>query len=225
MVELSFYLLSIAAISMLLLLFRGYSFLKVLIGFSIIIILWGSYLAILDQSEVLKNFEVPPRVPLMIVFPVIIAIILLVNSKFMTGAVQNTPLYVPVVLQSFRIFVELLIYATYLKGIFPQRATFEGLNFDILVGISATFMSIGILKGYLKNRAVLIWNIVAICILSVTVYSFISTYYFTDFADSGLGSKFVEIPYLLLASVLLPIAIFLHAFSIKQILEKRRLVN
>ncbi|MEM1137255.1 MAG: hypothetical protein AAGI07_15560, partial [Bacteroidota bacterium] len=131
---------------------------------------------------------------------------------------QKTSLHVPIALQSFRIFVELLIYATYLKGIFPQRATFEGLNFDILVGISAIFMSIGISKSLVKKRGVLIWNVAAMCILLLTVYSFIYTYYFTNFVDSGMGYKFVEFPYILLGSVLLPIAIFLHIFSIKQVL-------
>lgn len=135
----------------------------------------------------------------------------------MKSAFTNNPPYLPIALQSFRIFVELLIYATYLKGIFPQRATFEGLNFDILVGISALFVSAAAYKGIIKNRAMLIWNLVSLCILFVTVYSFISTYYFTDFASSGSAYQFVEMPYLLLASVLLPVAIFLYAFSIKQL--------
>lgn len=217
MVEISFYLLSCIAVAMLLLLFRSYPSGKITIGV-LGLVLWIVYLIILEQSGVLKDFGLPPRIPLLVVIPAIALIILLVNHKFMKGALENTPLYIPIALQSFRIFVELLIYATYLNGIFPQRATFAGLNYGILVGISAIFIATAAYKGVIKARGIVIWNLASLCILSVTVYAFISIYYFTDFAASGQGYKFVEFPYLLLTSVLLPIAIFLHAFSIKQVL-------
>jgi len=224
MVEVSFYLLSLIAVSMLLLLFRNYSpKQKIILGFGVVI--WISYLIIIAQTGVLKRFDMPPRIPLFVVIPIISTIVVLVNRKFMRTAIEQTPSYVPIALQSFRIFVELLIFATYLKGIFPQRATFEGLNFDILVGISAIFISIAVYKGFIKNRGILIWNFVSLGILTLTVYSFISTYYFTDFISAGAGYKFVEFPYLLLASVLLPTAIFLHAFSIKQVLVQKASVS
>jgi len=202
---------------MLLLLFRNYSSnQKMFVGLGVAI--WIGYLVILAQTEVLKSFNMPPRIPALVVMPIILVIIILVNRNFMRATLENTPPHIPIAMQSFRIFVELLIFATYLKGIFPQRATFEGLNFDILVGISAIFVSIAAYKGAINNRGILIWNFISMGVLTVTVYSFISTYYFTDFVTTGGGFKFVEFPYLLLASVLLPVAIFLHAFSIKQVL-------
>ena len=219
MVEISFYLLSFIAATMLLLLFRSYTISKVAVWLSAGLLCWVLYLILLNQTGALRNFELPPRIPLMVVIPATLLIILIVNRKFMKKALETIPLYLPIALQSFRIFVELLIYATYQKGIFPQRATFEGLNFDILVGISAIFISIAAFKGFIKNRGMLIWNLTSMCILLLTVYSFISTYYFSDFSSSGIGYQFVEFPYLLLASVLLPTAVFLHVFSIKQVIN------
>ena len=218
MVEVSFYLLSVAAAAMLLVLFRGYPLTKVFTAFWGGFTLWILYLAVLWLSGILRNFEFPPRVPILIVIPALGLILVLANRKFMRSALERTPIHIPILLQSFRILVELLIYATYLKGIFPQRATFQGLNFDILVGISALFAGFLAFKGYLKPTGILIWNIVSMGILAVTVFSFISSYYFYDFALSGSGFRFVEFPYLLLASVLLPTAIFLHVFSIRQVL-------
>lgn len=222
MVEISFYLLSFIAVSMLLLLFRSYPFHKVALLLFGGLGIWISYLMVLNQTGVLRNFELPPKVPILVVIPAILLIILIVNRNIMKDALRNTPTYVPIALQSFRIFVELLIYATYLKGIFPRKATFEGLNFDILVGISSIFISVAVYKSVIKNTGILAWNLASLCILLLTVYSFISTYYFSDFAaTSGSGYRFVEFPYFLLAAVLLPIAVFLHAFSIKQVLLKR----
>ncbi|MDW3192982.1 MAG: hypothetical protein R8G66_11480 [Cytophagales bacterium] len=219
MVEVSFYLLSVTALAMLFVLFRSYPSSKKL-TILLVMIGWIAYLVLLDRSDVLKNFDMPPRIPVLVVFPALIAMVILVNRNVLQEALKRSPLYIPILLQSFRILVELLIYATYQKGIFPQRATFEGLNFDILVGISALFMGIAIHKRLVEARGILIWNIASLTILSVTVYSFISTYYFTDFLSIGGRYQFVEFPYLLLASVLLPVALFLHVFSLKQVIGK-----
>lgn len=223
MVEISFYLLSFIAVAMLLLLFQTYSSIKVIKLLSTGMFCWIAYLFMLHQNGALRNFELPPRIPLLVVFPAVFLIILVVNRPFMKQALATTPMYIPIALQSFRVFVELLIFATYKKGIFPQRATFEGLNFDILVGISALFIGVAVAKGVLKNTGILVWHFISLSILSVTVYSFISTYYFGDFGASANRLLFVEFPYLLLASVLLPTAIFLHVFSIKQLRIKRQM--
>ncbi|MBV6646721.1 MAG: hypothetical protein KI790_14790 [Cyclobacteriaceae bacterium] len=222
MVELSFYMLSGAVVFMLLFLFKSYSKGQLLLSWLVVIFIWVSYLAVLIRSGVLMNFGFPPRVPLFIVIPAIALIIVGVNSRYAQRFMTTTPLHVPILMQSFRVLVELLIYATYLKGVFPLRATFEGLNFDILVGISAVFVGVGVYRGLIKAQAVVIWNIASLGILLVTVYSFISTYYFMDFAEVGDSAKFVEFPYILLASVLLPAAIFLHAFSLKQTMVRSR---
>lgn len=221
MVEISFYLLSFAALAMLLLLFRGYTTRKKLTAF-LSIPAWLMYLVLLDQTELLWNYELPPRIPLLVVIPAISGIILLVNRKLMHSAYVQSPLHLPVILQSFRILVELLIYATYRKGIFPQRATFEGLNYDILVGISALLMGVAVSRGMIKEKGILIWNFGSICILAVTVYAFISSYYFEDISSQIDKYQFVTFPFLLLASVLLPVAVFLHAFSVKQVLTRRK---
>lgn len=224
MVEKSFYLLSFLAVAMLMLLFRSYSLKKVAISLCCGLVIWISYLILLIDIGILRNFDLPPKVPMLIVVPAILFILLMVNRDFMKDAYRNTPAHLPIALQFFRIFVELLIYATYLKGIFPQIATFEGINFDILVGISSIFISFLVFKDKIKNTGILIWNLVSLCVLLVTIYSFASYYYyFGNSVDSELGYYFVEFPYLLLASVLLPIAIFLHFFSIKQVLTLKKM--
>ena len=130
---------------------------------------------------------------------------------------HKTPLYYPIFLQSFRIGVELLIYFTFLEGVFPKRVTFEGLNFDIVVGLSAIGIGWAVYKGKIGRKGVLVWNIVSLCVLALTVFSFNWSYYFNRNELSEAAMKFIEFPYLLLAACLLPIAIFLHVFSIRQL--------
>ena len=196
MVEVSFYILSFITVGMLLILFRNYPFNQKIIG-GLGIVLWLSYLYILAQTGILKSFDMPPRIPLLVVIPIILTIIILVNRKFMRTALEEIPVHFPIAMQSFRIFVEL----------------------------SAIFISIAVYKGFIKNRGIYIWNLVSLCVLSLTAYSFIFSYYFSDFGVAVSRFKFVEFPYLLLASVLLPTAIFLHAFSIKQVLMRTKMTK
>jgi hypothetical protein len=108
-----------------------------------------------------------------------------------------------------------------LEGYFPKRVTFEGLNYDILVGATAPVIGWLFMKNKLGLNATLIWNIVGMMILALTGYAFISSYFFPEFAETIDKIHFVSFPFVLLPAVLLPIAIFLHIFSIRQILIKK----
>lgn len=184
---------------------------------------WFVYVTALSTTGVLDDFSLPPRAGLLIVLPAIVSIVVVTGRPSFQPLLRNIPCYLPIFLQSFRIIVELLIYGAYQNGVFPQRATFEGINFDILVGISALPMGWLVFKKMIAPRGILIWNVVSLMVLTVTAFSFIYTYYLTDYLTTGGTLDFVHFPYILLASVLLPTAIFLHVFSIRQVglLSKR----
>ena len=224
MVQFGFYALSVIILLMQIFIIRNANApRKSIVGYLVICTIWIAYLIILSASGLLENFGLPPRVPIFIVLPAVVGIIYFSGRRSFKDILQKTPLHIPVFMQSFRIVVELLIYGAFLEGIFPERATFEGLNFDILVGSSSLIIGVLVQRGILSVKGLLIWNVVSLMILSVTVYAFISTYYFTDYLGTIRGNKsFVEFPYLLLASVLLPAAIFLHVFSIRQVLGRLR---
>ena len=187
------------------------------LAYGILLTVWIFYLIAIALSGILADFGLPPRVPLLIVIPAIVGIIVITGRQSFAGVLKRTPRHWPVYLQSFRIVVELLIFGAFIEGIFPERATFKGLNFDILVGISAPVIAFLYQHRKLSDKGLLIWNVIAMVILSVTVYSFISTYYFSDYLQTTGNPDFVKLPYLLLAGVLLPVAVFLHVFSLRQL--------
>ncbi|MFN3667417.1 MAG: hypothetical protein ACK4S0_14725 [Sediminibacterium sp.] len=217
-VKIGFYALSVVVFLMVIALLRYAENPKkqirdyLLIGF-----FWLIYLLLISKAGVLNNFGLPPRVPLLLVFPTVIASIVFTGRKSFRNILEQVPLHLPVFFTSFRIFVEVLIYGAYLNGVFPQRVTFEGLNYDIFVGLSALPVGAFLVKKKLPLQALWLWNIISLMVLAITVYAFVSTYYFTDHLPSTSKTAFVQFPYLLLASVLLPIAVFLHVFSLRQI--------
>jgi len=194
---------------------------KTLIYYVLGFTVWIAYIMLLERSSLLQDFSLPPKVPLFIVMPAVATILFITSRKFFKPLLQNTSLHLPVFLQSFRIVVELLIYGAFLKGILPKQATFEGMNFDIFVGFSALIMGLLLQTNKLGVKALMVWNIASLAVLGLTAYSIINTFYFTDFVKTTGNNSFVEIPYIFLVSVLLPTAIFLHVFSIRQVLQKK----
>ncbi len=96
------------------------------------------------------------------------------------------------------------------------------MNLDIIVGLSAPIAGILAQRNVISNKELMIWNLLSLIILGITVFTFISTYYFTDYISDTGNNQFVQIPYLLLPAIMLPTAIFLHCFSLKQLIDRRR---
>lgn len=220
-VQIGFYALSLVAFAMVIALLRYATRPGTLIRDYIVIgLVWLTYLVFISQSGILGDFGLPPRVPLLIVVPALIAILVFTGRHAFKSVLERAPLYLPVFLTSFRILVELLIYGGYRDGVFPQRVTFEGLNYDILVGVSALVIGALLMKEKVSMTILMAWNVLSLLVLTLTVYAFVSTYYFSDFVASTGRTDFIRFPYVLLAAVLLPIAVFLHVFSIRQVLKR-----
>lgn len=215
MIALGFYTLSVIILLLLLVIFGHYK--EVLLKYLLIISIWLIYTATLSLTGFLYDFGLPPRLPLLIVIPAIFLSVFLTGRSSFQPILSHTAYYLPILLQSFRIIVELLIFGAYQNDVFPQLATFEGLNFDILVGISALPMSWLVYKNVIGSRSMLIWNIASLMVLSLTAFTFIYSFYFTAYQQTSGAREFSQFPYILLASVLLPTAIFLHVFSLRQV--------
>ena len=195
---------------------------KRFLNYTILFSLWIIYIVILSRSGILTDFSLPPRLPLLVVIPTIVASIVITRRNSFHDVLMRTPRHVPVYLQSFRIVVELLIYGAFINGVFPERVTFEGLNFDILAGVSAPVIAYLYQRHVISDKVLAVWNLLALLILSVTVYSFISSYYGANDTEMATNTDLVKLPYLLLPSIMLPVAIFLHIFSLRQLqLHKR----
>ena len=224
MVQTGFYLLPLIMISSVLYMIQkapvGETALKTKTSFTFLawIVAWVAYLNFLSLKGLLNDFGLPPRVPLFIILPAIGFIFLFVTRSATRKIIHAGSKVFPVYIQSFRIVVELLIYGAFVNGVFPKAVTFEGINFDIVVGITAPFIAFLYQRDKISNRGLLIWNIASLCILTLTAYSFIFSFYFEGPVNENMA-RFIQMPYLLLAGTLLPCAIFYHTVSIKQMLS------
>ena len=193
---------------------------------SLISIAWIAWLLILSYDGFFANFsKLPPRPALALIIPLPF-VLLFSFSKAGTQLLQGVPSHWPALMQSFRIFVELLLLLAFLNHKLPVQMTFEGRNFDIVTGILALPVGYAIYKKSVQSKKLaIIFNIIGLLLLiNVLVIAILSMptplRYFTNEPANTLVAQF---PFILLPGVLVPIAYGLHIFSLRQLLAKRTL--
>ncbi|MBP9102406.1 MAG: hypothetical protein KBF82_00985 [Chitinophagaceae bacterium] len=185
---------------------------------------WVALLTVLSQKGFFTDFsKLPPRPAFAILIPLPL-ILLITFSKTGTKIIKLVPSHWFVFMQSFRIFVEVLIWLAFLSNILPVQMSFEGRNFDIISGILALPVGYFLLKR--KNfspKLAIAFNIIGIVlllnILIVAVLSMPTSFrYFMNEPSNSLVATF---PFILLPGVLVPIAYSMHIFSLRQLLLKK----
>jgi hypothetical protein len=179
---------------------------------------WLVYITAISYTGIFSVATLPPRIPLFLVAPVFIVMIYFCSSKKYRPIVDAMPDNWLVYLQSFRIFVELLLWGSFLQGVLPKSVTFEGYNYEIVIGITALLVGFfGYTRKLLPKPVILLWHIAGLTTLAVVVFLFISHAYFPEkWEDSAQFSMtaFGSFPYTLLAGFLMPMAVFMHILSI-----------
>lgn len=114
--------------------------------------------------------------------------------------------------QVFRVGVEICLALLYHGGVVPEQMTFEGRNWDILVGLSALPLAWLAARGRLPRPALLAWNVVSLgLLLNIVVISVLSTpSAFRAFPQEPANTFIATAPYVWLPALLVPAALAGH---------------
>jgi len=181
---------------------------------------WVALLGGLSVEGFFADFRsLPPRIFPTLLLPLLLGLLWL-RSDRMRELLAGTPLQWPIYLQSFRIVMELILWALYLQHRVPAIMTFEGRNADILVGVTA--IPVGYLcfiKHAWSPRVAVWWNVAGILILlNVVVHAQLSTPSpLRVFATDPPVTFIAYWPYILLPGFLVPLAWLGHAVSLIQL--------
>lgn len=161
-----------------------------------------------------KNFDaVPPPFALAaVVF--FIGPILLGRSGVGKAAADNVPVQLLVLIQAFRLPLELVMHYAYTAGIMPKELSFEGFNYDILTGASALILGFTMLiRRRIYPRLILLWNLWgSICLAVIAFVAISSSPMFMLFGEAPhqVNTWVLRFPYILLPALLVTNAIFTH---------------
>jgi hypothetical protein len=163
----------------------------------------------------------PPRIFLFGVLPAL----LFIAGTFATSAgrrfITTLPLSRLTWVHSVRIAVELLLWNLFLQGAVPQLMTFEGRNLDIIAGLTAPFVAIGIVKHWFTSRMLLIWNLICLALLinivTIAVLSVPSP--LQKLAFDQPNRAVLIFPFSLLPAYIVPMVLFSHLVAITRLIQ------
>jgi len=126
-------------------------------------------------------------------------------------------------LQSFRFFVELLLWALFIENVAPVQMTFEGRNFDVLSGITAPIVALLLAKGKISKSVLVAWNIACLALLvnivSVAILSMPTP--LRVFMNEPSNTNVTQFPVSWLPGLLVPLAYGLHFLSLRKLFLKQ----
>jgi len=194
---------------------------KNLIAIVLGLTMWLTIQYTLSEVGFYTNTTLPPRIPLFMIFPLFLFSILFFIKFKKNTTLYSIPLHIPIAYQSFRLLIEILFYFTFLQGILPIQVTFEGVNYDVFIGVSAIFMALYAFKKNASKRILIIWNVIGIGVVAFAAFVFITSFYFPHiWNQQNTPQEFNQFPFLLLPAFFMPSAIFVHVLSITQLTKK-----
>jgi hypothetical protein len=165
----------------------------------------------------------PPKIALFGVWPLVLTIILLFATAKGRQFIDSLPLINITYLNIVRIPVEMVLFWLFLSKTVPELMTFEGRNFDIIAGVTAPFIAyFGLTKGMLSRRFILVWNFICLGLLvNIVVNAALSIPSpMQKFGFDQPNIAVLNFPFSWLPTFIVPIVLFGHLVSIRQLLKK-----
>jgi hypothetical protein len=167
------------------------------------------------------NMSLPPRFALTLAVP-LLAIVSLFITKAGRTLIDGLSIKTLTWLQTIRVPVELVLYFLMIEKAIPQLMTFEGRNFDVLSGITAPIAAyFGFAKGQINRKFLLGWNILCLLlVLNIVINAILSIPTpFQQFAFDQPNVAVLKFPFVWLPAFIVPVVIFSHLVSIRQLLK------
>lgn len=163
----------------------------------------------------------PPRFVLMPA-PGILTIVILSCTKKGRAFIDSLNVRKLTLLHIIRIPVEITLYYLFLEKLIPQLMTFEGMNYDILSGISAALLYyLVFIKRWVNQSALLAWNFAGLALLiNIVVIAILCAQTpFQQFAFDQPNVGVTIFPFVWLPAIIVPIVLMAHLAAIRQLMR------
>lgn len=186
------------------------------------IIAWLVLLTVITQTGFLQNFMAMPPHLLIVILPALITVFILSFSKKILLLLKHISLKSLIYIQTFRILMEFILWLLYKDNIIPVQMTFEGYNYDILVGISAFIVAhyYGIGIDLFNRKWFLIsWNLAGIALLmNIVIIAILSTPSpLRQFMNEPANTVIAYFPFVWLPGFVVPFALMMHLFALRKL--------
>jgi hypothetical protein len=184
----------------------------------ITLVAWTIFVSVWSLSGKMSDFSIFPLNFLPVILIPLIAAVIFISSKALGEVLRHIPPYRLIRLQSFRFFVEVLLWLLFVAQLLPVQMTFEGRNLDILAGFTAPIIAVLASKGKISNTGIIVWNLICLALLlNIVITAILSTPSpWRVFMNEPANYIVTYFPISLLPGLLVPLAYYLHFMSLRQ---------
>jgi hypothetical protein len=189
------------------------------------LLLWLVFVSAWSASGMMANFDnFPFNFAPVVVIPVVVIVMLVLFSKGLAQILEQIPTHQIVLMQNFRVFVEVLLWLLFIEKMLPHQMTFEGRNFDILAGLTAPVVAWFLGRNKISRTAAIVWNFACLGLLIniVTIAVLSTPSPWRVFFEEPSNTVVTLFPISFLPGFLVPLALTLHLFSLKQFFATQR---
>ncbi|MBS9461323.1 hypothetical protein KIM67_02795 [Flagellimonas sp. 389] len=182
----------------------------------LLILLWSAIQSIIAFTGFYQITDTtPPRFAL-VLLPSALSILFGMSSKNLKWMFATRKIEVSTFLHCIRIPVEFILLYLFLNKTIPKTMTFEGLNFDIIAGITAPLVGLLYIKGKLGKKGLLIWNVLGLILIFtiLTIGILSSELPFQQFGFEQPNRAIDYFPFILLPATVVPMVIYTHLTDI-----------
>jgi len=168
--------------------------------------LWG----VLAALGVLSRFELHPPPMAILIVCTLIAGFWLGFSALAGRLAVGLPLWALVLVQGFRLPLELLMHQAAVEHVMPNVLSYTGYNFDIVTGSCAFVVALALRRGAPRALA-FIWSCYGcLCLLAIAIIAILSSPMIAYFGPHELNGWVTRLPFVWLPSVLVAFALAGH---------------
>lgn len=190
--------------------------------FTTLLSVWIFVISLFTFRGFFLEFEPRPPRLILAIAPLALAPFIMLAFRSSRQIINRMPITTLTYIHIIRVPVEIVLWWLFVHGAVAQSMTFEGLNYDILSGISAPFAGLFLVGMKSKSRlAAIIWNVATMALLfNIVIRAILATPYFYDppVGDQANIAVFY-FPYVLLPAFIVPAIFFCHVASLYKLIR------
>ena len=162
------------------------------------------------------NLTLPPPIALALAPPLLVIAGLFATSSGRAW-LARCDLRMLTWMHTVRVPVELVLFWLFQAALVPELMTFEGVNFDIVSGLTAPVAAIaGFSMGRPRRGLLLVWNVVCLgLVLNIVSRAFLSVETpFQQFAFEQPNVGVLLFPFIWLPSLIVPLVLLAHLLTL-----------
>jgi len=183
---------------------------------TVTIVIWSFLQSVLAYQGFYQNTTaMPPRFALLLI-PSTLFIVYGILPKQQNWVLKKRDSRISTFLHTVRLPVEIVLFGLFANKMIPELMTFEGRNFDIIMGITAPVIGLLLINRKLNTKVLFVWNIVGLLLVSFILFNGLlsAEVPFQQFAFDQPNRAVAYFPFVLLPATVVPIVIWTHISDI-----------